>query len=451
MSCSTANERRALVAEFIDGSTVTDGSDSPYVRGALGTVRDWLATYINVVDDLDLDLLALWAAHTHVAIETFTTPRLILDSTMPGSGKTTVLEHLQRFCLRPIQAASISSPALLARMLDKELRTILIDEVDRSLDPKKPGVEELIAILNSGYKRGATRPVLVPAKGGSWDVAEMSTYSPVAMAGNAPELPDDTRSRSIRVLLMPDIYGVVQSSDWEEIEVDAADIGEALASALDRARDDIRAARPPLPDGCVGRLKEKWNPLARVAAIAGGRWPAIVTALIERDMKEIEMEKQEGLLKLPPAVILLRDIHQVWGDDERFIPTSMLIGRLVAENPDYWGEHSPYGKQLTPQRMGRMLVQGAKIHSTKNHQDVRGYTRDSFPKAWRQLGIGVSQRPSQTVQTVEPSATHGPPSQPGAVHPVQPVQNDPGCCGHGVTLGARCTPCGGTARAEAAA
>src|SRR5690606_35977466 len=124
--------------------------------------------------------------------------RLVLDSPVPGSGKTTVLEHMHRLCVRPVQAASISSPALLARLLEKGVRTILIDEADRSLDPKKEGVAELIAILNSGYKVGGTRPVLVPTKEG-WDAVEMSTFSPVARAGNSPNLPDDTQSRSIRV------------------------------------------------------------------------------------------------------------------------------------------------------------------------------------------------------------------------------------------------------------
>jgi hypothetical protein len=56
---------------------------------------------------------------------------------------------------------------LMTRMLDAEQRTILIDEADRSLDPKKEGVGELLAVLNSGYKRGGTRPVLVQVKGGN--------------------------------------------------------------------------------------------------------------------------------------------------------------------------------------------------------------------------------------------------------------------------------------------
>lgn len=387
----------------LDGSTVSTDPDGLILRDVLQALRTWLGTYISVVEDNDLDLLALWAAHTHVANETYTSPRLMIDSTMPGSGKTTVLEHLQRFCLNSVQAAAVTSPALLARMLDKELRTILIDEVDRSLDPKRPGVGDLIAILNSGYKRGATRPVLVPSKGGEWDVSEMPTYAPVAMAGNAPDLPDDTRSRSIRVLLMPDLYGTVAPSDWEEIEAEAQHIAEALAQALDLTRDSIRGIRPRLPEGCVGRLKEKWNPLARVAAVAGGAWPQIVDELILRDMKEVEMEREEGLLKLPPAMVLLNDLHAIWEENDGFLPTSVIIERLVAENPDYWGPDSSYGKRLTPQRMGRLIVQATKIHSTKNYADVRGYTRDSFSKAWRLSGITPLGRSAGTVETVEPS------------------------------------------------
>lgn len=378
---------------------VQTGSDGSELDVTLQAVRGWLAEYICVVDEPDLDVLALWAAHTHVAFETYTTPRLVLDSTMPGSGKTTVLEHLQRFCLAPIQAASISSPALLARMLSKQMRTILIDEVDRSLDPKKPGVEDLIAILNSGYKRGATRPVLVPAKGGEWDVSEMSTFSPVAMAGNAPHLPDDTRSRCIRVLLMPDVHGTVSPSDWEEIDPEAIAIGDALRSALDEQRDAIKLSRPQLPDGCNGRMREKWAPLARVAAVAGGGWPAIVSQLIERDLQEVAMEREEGLLNLPPAMVLLKDLHDVWSPEDHFIATSRIIESLIEHNAHYWGEISAYGKRLTPQRFGRMLVQGAKVHSTRNAAKVRGYSREQFAKAWRQLGITPANELAEPVQT----------------------------------------------------
>ena len=386
-----------------DSSDGQDGFDGSILGDCLTVVRAWLSRFVSVSDDLDLDLLTLWAAHTHVALETYSTPRLVLDSTMPGSGKTTVLEHMQRLCFAPIQAASISSPALLARMLSKGLRTILIDEVDRSLDPKKPGVEDLIAILNSGYKRGATRPVLVPAKGGEWDVAEMSTYAPVAMAGNSPYLPDDTRSRSIRVLLMPDLYGVVESSDWEEIEADAADLAESLVQAIEVAREFIRTVRPPLPAGCVGRMKEKWNPLKRVAEAAGGVWPEITDRLIERDLNEAEMEREDGLMKLPPQMVLLTDLHKVWPTEEPFVSASELVRLLIAANPDYWDVSSAYGRSLTVQRLGRILAQ-VKVRSSKDSKDHRGYQQAQFEIAWRQSGITPRSEPSKPSEASKPSA-----------------------------------------------
>ena len=409
MSASTEFAETATITPrettpvFVDSSDSKDGFDGSILGVTLTVVRDWFGRFVRVSDPLDLDLLALWAAHTHVVLETYSTPRLVLDSTMPGSGKTTVLEHLQRLSFSPIQAASISSPALLARMLSKGIRTILIDEVDRSLDPKKQGVEDLIAILNSGYKRGATRPVLVAGKNGDWDVDEMSTYAPVAMAGNSPHLPDDTRSRSIRVLLTPDLHGTVESSDWEEIEPDAHDLAERLAQDMESAREFIRTVRPDLPAGCVGRMKEKWFPLKRVAAAAGGTWPAIVDQLIERDIEEALMEREDGLMKLPPQMVMLNDLYAVWSEAETFLNTSEMVRRLIGHNPDYWDANSSYGRALTVQRTGRILVQ-LKLRASKNEKDQRGYVRSIFEKAWRQSGIAPISEPSKPSEASEPSA-----------------------------------------------
>src|SRR5699024_11211952 len=56
----------------LDGSDGYDGSDGSNM-GVLGTVRDWLARFIYPMDGRDLDLLALWIAHTHLVSETYTT------------------------------------------------------------------------------------------------------------------------------------------------------------------------------------------------------------------------------------------------------------------------------------------------------------------------------------------------------------------------------------------
>lgn len=353
--------------------------------GLLEEVRAWFARYICVTDDADLDVITLWVVHTWLAEECYTTPRLQLDSPVPGAGKTTLLEHFAHLARDPVQIASLSSPALLTRMLDKGIRTLLIDEADRVLNPDKPGVNELLSVLNSGYKRGATRPVLVPTKGGGWDEKLMPTYAPVVIAGNQPQLPDDTRSRSIRVLLMPDVDGEIEESDWEAIEDDARAVRELISLWTDSVREAAKA-RPELPAGCRSRNRERWGPLARVARCAGGGWPRIVTELIAADLEDQRFEREEELVSVKPAVALLRHIHEAFGEVDKSLPPAVLIERLVSHHPQQWGEMSSYGKRLTPQRLGRMLASNYGIHVTKQG-DSNVYELASFRLGFRRMGL----------------------------------------------------------------
>lgn len=406
-----------------------------YESPALDDVRAWFGRYVSTVQDSDLDLLTLWAAHTHLVVETFTSPRLVLDSPVPGSGKTTTLEHLEKLCLSSVQMASLSSPAMLVRLLDAGMRTILIDEADRSLSPDKEGIGDLIAVLNSGYKRGGTRPVLIPSKEGGWAVKEMATYAPVAMAGNSPNLPEDTRSRSIRVLLMPDVDDTVEESDWEWIEEDARQLGKELAAWADSVRDHVRMTRPQLPTGIKGRAKERWAPLMRVAEAAGGRWPAVVERLALEDVEEQQLAKEEGTVTQRPHVVLMQHLAEVWPDEAAFVPTEHIIERLVDAHPDVWGQFSSFGKTLTAQRFGRMLSQNYKIHSARpDARASRGYTLASLSTAFRRFGLRVGStgpmngEPSIDRVLPETGSSTTPGNQPAQVaEPAEPAQTCVAC------------------------
>lgn len=380
-----ADELEEVLAE-----SATDGR-------LLEDVRAWFARFLATVQESDLDLLALWAVHTHVAAETYTTPRLLIDSPVPGSGKTTCLEHLGRLCLAPVHMATLSSPAMLARILNGGIRTLLIDEADRSLDPKKEGIGDVLAVLNSGYKRGATRPVLVPTKGGGWDVDEMPTFAPVAMAGNTPNLPEDTRSRTIRVLLLPDTHGTVAESDWELIEPDAQALADRIRTWCDVNREQIRTARPQLPEGVVARFREKWQPLARVAEAAGGSWPAAVASMSVHDRDQVEADREDGMVNERPHVVLLGHLAAVWPDEKTFAPTSDLVDALVAGYPSAWSAESPYGKDLTTQRFGRMLATGYKVNSAReSNYGPRGYRLSALLPVWSRMGIDPPQGTGST-------------------------------------------------------
>ena len=357
-----------------------------YIPGVVDDLLGHFTAYTLPVDEADLHTFTLWAAHTHLMGQTYTTPRLLLTSPLPESGKTTVLEHFDRLCFAPLSMASAGSPAMLARLLDAGMRTLMIDEADRNLRPDKPGVEDLLAILNTGYKRGGTRPVLVPGQGGTWDVREMPTFAPLVMAGIMPNLPDDTISRTITVTMLPDLDGKTEESDWEQIDGKVRELGNRLASwAL--TVDDVD---PELPPGCVGRMREKWRPLARVAAAAGGPWPDRCAALIARDLADRDHDREEGLMTDRPEVALLRDVLTAWPEGEGFWRTDQMKDYIVSRYPDRWGPTSRIPKGLTEQRIGRYFGKAFRIRSVRqSHGDerVRGYVLDDIRSAAHRLGV----------------------------------------------------------------
>lgn len=394
----------------VDTSDSFDGSNETVSGTVLDRIRDHLAKYLLPASDTDLDLIALWAVHTHLARESYTTPRLLITSPMPGSGKTTVLDHLERLVPHATPMASVSSSALIPRIIASVDTVLLIDEAEKALSPNKPGIEDVLGVLNSGYRIGGSRPVLTPSKEDGWKAESMPTFAPVAMAGNAPNLPEDTMQRAISVTMFPAQEGDVDESDWELIDADVRDLGLSIAEWADQIRDELRTTRPEVPKGCIGRIKERWLPLKRVAVFAGGDWAERVDQMIIHDLDEIARDREEGLSSMPIHIHLVRDIHRIFErSNAEFLPTSTIVDDLICEHPERWGSGSSFGRDLTAQRLGRMLVKNFSIRSTKDTQDVRGYYKSLFRSVWRAIGLdrqftdSLSMEPSKPSEVSEPA------------------------------------------------
>jgi hypothetical protein len=142
---------------------------------------------------------ALWAAHTHLMPAWDTTPRLAFLSPEPASGKTRALEITELLIPRPVPAMNVSAAFLIRTVSAEEgLPTILFDEADATFGPKaKDSNEDVRALINAGYRRGATVGRCVVY--GATVVPELlPAFAPVALAGLG-DLPDTTLSRSVIV------------------------------------------------------------------------------------------------------------------------------------------------------------------------------------------------------------------------------------------------------------
>ena len=391
------------------GDSGSSAGNEHSISEMLELLLNWVSTYVIFQNERDKHIIPLWIIHTHLAEELYTSPRLLIDSPMPGSGKTTLLEHLSKFCKDSVQMASVSSPALLGRITANGIRTLLIDEADRALDPKKPGVQDLIALLNSGYKKGSTRPVLVQ-KGKEWVVDEMPTFSPVAIAGNTPKIPEDTRTRCIVVRLLPDKKSIAQESDWEELEPWVIQLKADLeVSAINWREQIAQTSKPPLPKECVNRFKEKWKPLKRIAILAGGDWAENVDQYILQDIENIKEQKENGDSKLTPHIQLVKNLHEIFEGELKFIGTETLVGKLARQNSEYWGDSSMFGRAITSQRFGRLINSSFGLNSQRNTEGVRGYHAKQFQSIWESMGLPLNKpaEPTEPPKPTEPESNNG--------------------------------------------
>jgi hypothetical protein len=84
--------------------------------------------------------------------------------------------------------------------------------------------------------------------------------------------------------------------------------------------------------------------------------------------------------------------------------TSDLIAKLVIEHPTIWGAEGPFGKPLTPHRLGRMLATSYKINSTRqDNLGPRGYLLAAFSRVWSRMLVTPPTKPAQVAEPAEPA------------------------------------------------
>lgn len=378
----------------------------------LNDIRKFITRYVWFPSDHYAVVVTLWIAHTWTVMAFYCTPRLILDSAEPGSGKTRVLELLALLCRSAKLTLSTTTAALYRRIAaaadaERPPPTILQDESDAIFGKvTSPQTEDLRALYNSGYKRGATVD-RCEGDAAKMRVKEFPVFAAVAFAGLSGRMPDTITTRAVTLHMRRRRPG---DHVAEYRERDARLHATPLCDRLELWADEVvveslAAARPVMPSGVTDRAAEVWEPLLAIADHAGGHWPATARAACRFFVVDSAAEDE----KLSLGTRLLRDIRDLLAaDSAAAMWSSDIIAKLTADPESEWRDL--WGKPLDQRRLAKELGRYG-VKSTNVRIGVgqsKGYTvtgPTGLQQAWDHWLIPPSDVP--TVPGVPPQVDAG--------------------------------------------
>jgi Protein of unknown function (DUF3631) len=329
-------------------------------------------------------VIVAFIVHCHTIDAFTTTPRIKITSPEENCGKSLLAVDVMGPMLPAGSVLSVSiTPAALYRKLNgKTPPTFVLDEFDNTLGRKGALDSEtqstLLAVLNSGYKKGATVDRCVPP---SYESVAFPVFAPVVVVGIRPALskPFDTRTIPIEMQRplpneLPDVF------EWsKETMAESETLRDAIAAWAEQNFERVDNIRPQRPDGIIGRKAECWVPLLTVAEAAGGDWPE----RLRQAAKTLGLggqDEHEGSYSHE----LLADTREVFGTKERIHSADLIDGlnRLEERRWHTWNE----GNGIRPIDFHWRVVNHYKLHKSKSMEidgkNAKGYEREWFEIAW---------------------------------------------------------------------
>jgi hypothetical protein len=240
----------------------------------LTELAETIGKYV-IMDPHQRDAAALGAvfAHTHDLRDT--APIFFISSPTKRCGKTRLERVVKRLVPKPLMASS-ASPAFLARAIEKQRPTILIDEYDATAAGDQAMSETLRGQLNSSFDRdGAKIGKCVPLPGSGYDEREFSTWAATWIAG-IKKIPETVEDRSVVLRLKRKLPGEkvarFRAKDGGELDILKRKIARFVIDNERRLRD-IEPEMPEALSAAGDRAPDAWDPLVAIADVAGGAWP----------------------------------------------------------------------------------------------------------------------------------------------------------------------------------
>jgi hypothetical protein len=265
-----------------------------------------------------------------------TVPYLLLESAVPGCGKSTVIRLLSAISCRSRKASSLSE-AVMFRLINAEAPTLLIDEAE-TIDGRSERAEALRAIAHEGYKQGGQVP---RCEGENHEVRWFDVYCPkvfAAIGGLTGALLD--RCLVIHIEKAPK-GSVRKSTRHRALHRDVRDLIVKLEAYALQSSDALRRLYDDESDcgywpSITDREAELWGPLLIHARLAGPDSEAKLIAVVDKFSEE-KAEIKSADSKIAKTIALLDAISKhpdttfTPGDVVPTLAQSEAWGRTLAE------------------------------------------------------------------------------------------------------------------------
>lgn len=327
-----------------------------------------------VIEPEQADAIALWIAQTWFIPYIDLAALAIINAPEKACGKSQLLSIIGYMSYRPLPAANASASAVF-RAVEKWAPTLLVDEADTFFKENT----ELQGMINAGYLRGGY-VLRSEAVGTSFEPRMFSVFSAKAIAGIALEkhLPDATLSRGIvlnlRRKLATESVSRLRHADRNLF----GGISSQLARFVEDYAQQVKHARPKLPEALNDRNQDNWEPLLAIAGCAGEAW-------VKRARDAALMLSNSGEKSISLGNQLLEDIQYVFSEmhDDK-ISTANLITELSADKENAWATYN-YGNPISPRQLAKLLSAYG-IHSKTvrcgAYQTPKGFEVSQFTDAF---------------------------------------------------------------------
>lgn len=343
-------------------------------------IQKYLTQYVVFSSEEHSLVAALWVAATHVWTRLDVFPYLQVTAATKQAGKTRLLEVLS-FVAANARNFAAMTPPMVFRSIRDEKPTLFIDEAESM---SRSNDMTMRAVLNTGYRRGASVP-----RNGKGGIEYWPTFCPKAFA-LIGDLNDTLRDRCIIIRLQRSPKGPPKKFVWDMAEAEGHALRDELATlAEERIVELVDAYQSSKSlDFLRDRDEEIWAALFATAQVLDAAWakqlPRIAVDMatektasarryVELEGAEQNAEDEEFSVKL------LRDLSTVL-DGKKAILTRDALTALQALDTAPWRKFR--GRGIQPMDMQALLsahgVAPCYVRVGKEHG--RGYKREDVTR-----------------------------------------------------------------------